>query len=53
MAAGSQGRLAPARQGEYLPGLSSAWVDARREQLAALIANAQFEATQLALASGR
>ncbi|MBV9919021.1 MAG: hypothetical protein JO153_21155 [Solirubrobacterales bacterium] len=45
--------VAPAEQGEYLPGLSSAWVDARREQLVALIANAQFEAAQLALTSGR
>jgi hypothetical protein len=45
--------VAPAIQGEYRPGLSSAWVDARREQLAALIVNAQFEAAQLALASGR
>lgn len=45
--------LAIPAQGDYLPGLSSAWVDARREHLAAISVNAQFEAAELAFSSGR
>jgi DNA-binding SARP family transcriptional activator len=45
--------LAIPAEGDYLPGLSSAWVDARREHLAALSVNAYFEAAELAFAGGR
>jgi LuxR family maltose regulon positive regulatory protein len=40
-------------RGEYLPGRSSPWIDARDEHLRSLTADARFEAGQLAFAAGR
>lgn len=40
-------------QGEYLPGRTSLWLDARREQLDSLTADACYEAAALAFETGR
>jgi DNA-binding SARP family transcriptional activator len=40
-------------RGEYLPGARTAWAEARRQELAALAADARFEAAELAFAAGR
>jgi ATP/maltotriose-dependent transcriptional regulator MalT/DNA-binding SARP family transcriptional activator len=42
-----------AGRGDYLPGMSAAWVEARREHLAELVAEARHDAAELAFAAGR
>lgn len=41
-----------AGRGEYLPGIRSAWVEERRQQLAALTQDARYEAAEIAFACG-
>ncbi len=45
--------LALADRGQYLPGLSSNWVEERRERLGRLVADARLGAAELCLATGR
>jgi DNA-binding SARP family transcriptional activator len=40
-------------RGEYLPAISSQWVESRRERLGRLIADARQDAAELAFAAGR
>jgi LuxR family maltose regulon positive regulatory protein len=47
------GALALVDAGEYLPGARSVWVEARREHLAELAADARFAAAELHFALGR
>lgn len=44
--------LAIVARGEYLPGLPSAWVGERRAQLGALLRDAGYEASEIALSIG-
>ena len=45
--------LEVARRGDYLPAVGSQWVQARRERLGRLIADARHDAAELAFAAGR
>jgi DNA-binding SARP family transcriptional activator len=42
-----------AERGEYLPAMTSLWVDARRERLARLVIDARHDAAEVAFAAGR
>jgi DNA-binding SARP family transcriptional activator len=42
-----------ASRGEYLPGITSAWAEERREQLVALVCDARQQAAELAFELGR
>jgi DNA-binding SARP family transcriptional activator len=45
--------IALAEQGEYMLGLSSRWIEGRREQLNRLVTEARYEAAELAFSAGR
>ena len=45
--------LAVADRGQYLEGLSSIWIEERRDRLARLVADARQDAAELCFAAGR
>jgi DNA-binding SARP family transcriptional activator len=45
--------VALAERGEYLEGLSSRWIEERRERLGRLVTEARYDAAELAFAAGR
>lgn len=51
--AATRAALAVADRGEYLPGMTTRWVDERRRHLAELATDARYEAAELAFAAGR